>query len=154
MQIILKKNTKIWKKRKKKAEQLSIQTYPIIWSLHTQQIMHPGTKNLAIIKVYTWGHTLKWTKIPLQQSRGPASTHKIFGIETGNSNEYLQVPASLKWSCMTRCFTFLVRDQMLDNDIGHVVSVGVPVLVQTVDSTEYQLIVRDRPVLAPHCLYN
>lgn len=94
----LKKNTKIWKKRKKKAEQLSIQMYPIIWSLHTQQIMHPGTKNLAIIKVYTWGHTLKWTKIPLQQSRGPASTHKIFGIETGNSNEYLQVPASLKWS--------------------------------------------------------
>lgn len=41
------------KKRKKKAEQLSIQMYPIIWSLHTQQIMHPGTKNLAIIKVYT-----------------------------------------------------------------------------------------------------
>lgn len=49
----LKKTPKFEKKRKKKAEQLSIQTYPIIWSLHTQQIMHPGTKNLAIIKVYT-----------------------------------------------------------------------------------------------------
>lgn len=49
MQIILKKNPpKFEKKRKKKAEQLSIQMYPIIWSLHTQQIMHPGTKNLAI----------------------------------------------------------------------------------------------------------
>lgn len=53
---------------------------------------------------------------------------------------------------MTRCFTFLVRDQMLDNDVGHVVSVGVPVLVQTVDSTEDQLIVRDRPVLTSHRL--
>lgn len=49
----LKKTPKFEKKRKKKAEQLSIQMYPIIWSLHTQQIMHPGTKNLAIIKVYT-----------------------------------------------------------------------------------------------------
>lgn len=57
-------------------------------------------------------------------------------------------------SYLTRCFTFLVRDQMLDNDVGHVVSVGVPILVQTVDSTEYQLIVRDRPVLASHRLYN
>lgn len=55
---------------------------------------------------------------------------------------------------MTRCFTFLVRDQMLDNDVSHVVSVGVPVLVQTMDSTEDQLIVRDRPVLTPHRLYN
>lgn len=49
MQIILKNPPKFEeKRRKKKAEQLSIQTYPIIWSLHTQQIMHPGTKNLAI----------------------------------------------------------------------------------------------------------
>lgn len=155
MQIILKKNTKIWKKRKKKAEQLSIQMYPIIWSLHTQQIMHPGTKNLAIIKVYTWGHTLKWTKIPLQQSRALESTPQIRLKGTRISGEYLQVSAfSEMVSYMTSCFTFLVRDQMLDNDVSHVVSVGVPVLVQTVNSTKDQLIVRDRPVLTPHRLYN
>lgn len=44
----LKKTPKFEKKRKKKAEQLSIQMYIIILRLHTRQIMHPRTKNLAI----------------------------------------------------------------------------------------------------------
>lgn len=72
--------------------------------------------------------------------------------------EFWWIPASACFSemvsYMTSCFTFLVRDQMLDNDVSHVVSVGVPILVQTMDSTEDQLIVRDRPVLTPHRLYN
>lgn len=48
-----KKTPKFEKKGKRKLNNYQFKRIYIIWSLHTQQIMHPGTKNLAIIKVYT-----------------------------------------------------------------------------------------------------
>ena len=50
-------------------------------------------------------------------------------------------------------FTFLVCDEVLYDDVGHVVPVGITVLVQAVHRAEDQLVVRDRTVLTPHSLH-
>eukprot|EP00916_Digyalum_oweni_P017943 GHVL01029802.1.p1 GENE.GHVL01029802.1~~GHVL01029802.1.p1 ORF type:complete len:141 (+),score=12.37 GHVL01029802.1:206-628(+) len=48
--------------------------------------------------------------------------------------------------------TFLVGDEVLDDDVGHVVPVGVAVFVQAVHRAEHQLVVRQGSILTPHHL--
>ena len=48
--------------------------------------------------------------------------------------------------------TFLVCDEMLYDDVGHVVSVGVPVFVQPVYRAEDELVVGYRTVLTANSL--
>ncbi len=43
--------------------------------------------------------------------------------------------------------TFLLSDEVLDDDVGHAVSVGVAVLIQAVDRAEDQLEEGDGAVL-------
>lgn len=43
---------------------------------------------------------------------------------------------------------------MLNDDVGHVVPVGVAVLVQAVHGAEHQLVVGQGSVLTPHRLHN
>lgn len=49
--------------------------------------------------------------------------------------------------------TFSFGDEVLDNDIGHVVSIRVAILVEAVNRTEVELVAGDGPVLAAHHLY-
>lgn len=48
--------------------------------------------------------------------------------------------------------TFLLCDEVLDNNIGHIVPVGVAVFIEAVDSAENQLVEGDCSILTPHCL--
>ena len=48
--------------------------------------------------------------------------------------------------------TLLVCDEMLDDDICHVVAEGISVLVQTMDRAEDELVVSDGPVLTAQYL--
>ena len=48
--------------------------------------------------------------------------------------------------------TFVVGDEVLNNDISHVIPVRITVFEETVHRAEEQLVVRDRPVLATHRL--
>ena len=46
----------------------------------------------------------------------------------------------------------MVSDEVLDDDVCHVVSVGVAVFVQAVHSAEHQLVVGQSSILTAHCL--
>lgn len=48
--------------------------------------------------------------------------------------------------------TLLLRDEVLDNNIGHAVPVGVAILIEAMDSAENQLVEGDCSILTPHCL--
>lgn len=43
-------------------------------------------------------------------------------------------------------FTFLIGGQMMDDHIGHVVSIGVPILVNAVNNTEFHVVHADETV--------
>lgn len=51
-------------------------------------------------------------------------------------------------SCRSKTLTFLLCDEVLDNDVGHAVSVGVAVLVEAVNRAENQPVAGDGPILA------
>lgn len=44
--------------------------------------------------------------------------------------------------------TFLLSDEVLDNDISHVVSIGVAILVEAVNCAEDNLVAGNGPILA------
>lgn len=48
--------------------------------------------------------------------------------------------------------TFLLGDQVLHDDVGHAIPVGVAVLVEPVDCAENQLVEGDGAILAAHHL--
>lgn len=44
--------------------------------------------------------------------------------------------------------TFLLSDEVLDNDISHIVSIGVAIFVEAVNCTEDNLVAGNGPILA------
>lgn len=44
--------------------------------------------------------------------------------------------------------TFLLSDEVLDNDISHVVSIGIAILVEAVNCAKYDLVAGNGPILA------
>lgn len=56
--------------------------------------------------------------------------------------------------CRTDCIasTFLLSDEVLDNDISHAISVGVAVLIETVHCAENQLEEGYSAILTTHHL--
>ena len=48
--------------------------------------------------------------------------------------------------------TFLFSDKMLNDDICHIVSVSIPILIQAMYGTEHKLIVRYGAILAANSL--
>lgn len=51
-------------------------------------------------------------------------------------------------SCKSKTLTFLLCDEVLDNDIRHAVSVGIAILVEAVNRAENKLVAGDGPILA------
>lgn len=43
--------------------------------------------------------------------------------------------------------TFLLSDEVLDNDISHVVSIGIAILVEAVNCAEDNLVAGNSPIL-------
>lgn len=61
--------------------------------------------------------------------------------------------ANGKWTairglCEALSGTFLLSDEVLDNDISHVVSIGVAIFVEAVNCTEDNLVAGNGPILA------
>jgi len=52
----------------------------------------------------------------------------------------------------TYAVTFLFRDEVLDNNISHAVSVSIAIFVKAMNSAENQLIKGYCSILAAHCL--
>ena len=61
-------------------------------------------------------------------------------------------PASSGQRGRTYLLTFLLGDQVLHNDIGHAIPVGVAVLVEPMDCAENQLVEGNGAILAAHHL--
>lgn len=51
-------------------------------------------------------------------------------------------------SCKSKTLTFLLCDEVLDDDVRHAVSVGIAVLVEAVNRAENKLVAGDGPILA------
>lgn len=49
--------------------------------------------------------------------------------------------------------TFLFRDEVLDNNIGHVVPVGVAIFIEAMDGAENELVEGDCSILTSYCLH-
>lgn len=47
-----------------------------------------------------------------------------------------------------KAFTFLLGDEVLDDDVCHAVSVGIAILVEAVNRAENKLVAGDGPILA------
>lgn len=56
------------------------------------------------------------------------------------------------WPACKCGITFVFRDEVLDNNISHVVPVGVAIFVEAMDSAENQLVEGDGSILTPYCL--
>ena len=69
------------------------------------------------------------------------------------SVSYFRNSLTLKDSTQNNC-TFLVSDEMLNDDIRHVVTEGISVLVETMDRAEDELVVGNGPILTAHHLKN
>lgn len=56
------------------------------------------------------------------------------------------------WPACKCGITFLFRDEMLDNNVGHAVPVGVAIFIEAMDSAEYQLVEGDCSILTSYGL--
>lgn len=54
---------------------------------------------------------------------------------------------TLNFMSRTQKYTFLLSDEVLDNDISHAVSVSIAILVEAVNCTEDKLVAGDGPIL-------